>query len=85
MSVIATLEQEFQEVDDANDWQPRYLVSEGWGAGGKGKFRKPEAASSGRWERRAPTGTLSCAQSLGEKSAHVVNFGRGPRGEARDA
>uniref|UniRef100_A0A2H6NAM7 Tyrosine-protein phosphatase non-receptor type n=2 Tax=Micrurus carvalhoi TaxID=3147026 RepID=A0A2H6NAM7_9SAUR len=25
MSVIATIEQEFQEVDDANDWQPRYL------------------------------------------------------------
>lgn len=48
MSVIATIEQEFQEIDDANDWQPRYLVSEGWGAGGKGKFRNPEAASSGR-------------------------------------
>ncbi|XP_058033011.1 tyrosine-protein phosphatase non-receptor type 2 isoform X3 [Ahaetulla prasina] len=25
MSAIATIQQEFQEVDDANDWQPRYL------------------------------------------------------------
>ncbi|KAL7984417.1 hypothetical protein Chor_002987 [Crotalus horridus] len=33
MSVIATIEQEFQEIDDANDWQPRYLVSEGFDIG----------------------------------------------------
>lgn len=87
MSVIATIEQEFQEIDDANDWQPRYLVSVGWGAGGRESLgtRRPLQAEDEKEDRRAPTGTLSYAQNLGERSAHVVNFGRGPRGEARDS
>lgn len=39
MSVAATIEQEFQEIDAANEWQPRYLVSQSEEMAGCGEYK----------------------------------------------